>query len=337
MNFKKLVLTSIFALSICTLVACRSNQTKTDSDNSSQIASVSKQETKDTGQKLFQPVLDRYKTYETVLTSRNKNRLSETLKQKDIPQEEIRLIDNLGNSGTNIHFKSTFLDLDKDGQDELLISQNNKISAIYHNKNNHPELFSIAYIAPVGGTRLALTIYENGKVVSAGWQASNPEVSLSQYKFEKSIPQKEKEDTMQLGGSKTIEDVLAITSKPIDLTSLTWDSINKNSSSDKMNIREIQNGNFSSIAGTWRNSEGNSVTFDANGVTHVNGKPSDGIVFEKFLPKENNLIAFTKTPQGESEKPFFFVPIGDRDRNYSEYIFWSNEHVTDGKDLYFRE
>ena len=68
-----------------------------------------------------------------------------------------------------------------------------------------------------------------------------------------------------------------------------------------MNIQEIQTGNFSSVKGSWRNEQGNSITFDANGLIQVNGKPAGDVVF-------------TKTSEGISETPIVFTPSGQDGR-----------------------
>lgn len=77
-----------------------------------------------------------------------------------------------------------------------------------------------------------------------------------------------------------------------------------------MNIQEIQTGNFSSVKGSWRNEQGNSITFDANGLIQVNGKPAGDVVFDKFVVKGEKLTAVTKTSEGISETPIVFTPSG---------------------------
>lgn len=81
-----------------------------------------------------------------------------------------------------------------------------------------------------------------------------------------------------------------------------------------MNIQEIQTGNFSSVKGSWRNEQGNSITFDANGLIQVNGKPAGDVVFDKFVVKGEKLTAVTKTSEGISETPIVFTPSGQDGR-----------------------
>ena len=290
-------------------------------------------------------------------------------------------------------------------------------------------MLHVAYAAPVGGARSSLTVYDNGQVVFAAWQSSNPEVNLTLYKVEASVLNKQKETTIQMNDKKKIEDELGISSTALNLKNLKWESIDKgsttsskesdmNSSSQSediksetsfqvrvqisdleirkepsaksqslgkisqgihtisettsadaegytwgklqsgqgwialdyteriegekktqsessgMNIQEIQTGNFSSVKGSWRNAKGNSITFDANGLTQVNGNPAGDVVFDKFAVQGEKLTAVTKTSEGISETPIVFTPRGQDGR---ESIFWSKNHVSDGTDIYYRE
>ena len=223
---KKWILISLLSLSTLTLVACGSNQMKQVTQQSS---SSSKQELKKNRQESFQTVLDRYKSYQQAINSGDDSRLTEALKQVEATSEEYMLIDNLGHSGTSVDFQYAFVDLDKDGQDELLIGKQDYISAIYYLKNSQPTLLHVAYAASVGGARSSLTAYENGQVVFAAWQSSNPEVNLALYKVEASFPNKQKETTIQMNDKKKIEEELGISSTALNLKNLKWESIDKGS------------------------------------------------------------------------------------------------------------
>ncbi|WP_455238422.1 DUF6287 domain-containing protein, partial [Streptococcus sp.] len=68
-------------------------------------------------------------------------------------------------------------------------------------------------------------------------------------------------------------------------------SASSSKKSSGMNIQEIQNGDFSSIAGTWKNGEGRTMVFNSDGsVSEDNGfTGGDGIV-DRIQP-ENNYIS----------------------------------------------
>ena len=82
---------------------------------------------------------------------------------------------SLRNSG---NLPIPFTDLNKDGVDELLVSNQytgNKqyVSAIYYLKGQKLNCSHTAYTAAVGGYRSSLDAFDNGKIVYATWQSLN--------------------------------------------------------------------------------------------------------------------------------------------------------------------
>ena len=123
-------------------------------------------------------------------------------------------------------FKYALVDLNKDGQDELLIGDEKFVSAIYYLKNQKPSLLHTAYVASAGGFRSGFVIYENGQVSYADWQSTRPEMNLSLYSFDKNGVQKVKEATIQIGGNEKAEQVLDISSEKLDLSNIDWKELN---------------------------------------------------------------------------------------------------------------
>ena len=83
--------------------------------------------------------------------------------------------------GTPVTFQYVFTDLNQDGVDELLVSNQytgNKqyVSAIYYLKGQEAELLHTAYTAAVGGYRSSLDLFDNGQIVYATWQSVNPDL-----------------------------------------------------------------------------------------------------------------------------------------------------------------
>mgnify|MGYP000007713087 CR=1 FL=1 len=69
--------------------------------------------------------------------------------------------------------------------------------------------------------------------------------------------------------------------------------------------------------------KGNSITFDANGLTQVNGNPAGDVVFSiNSLSKEKSSQPLQKASEGISETPIVFTPRGQDGR---ESIFWSKK------------
>ncbi|MFC3921087.1 FG-GAP repeat protein [Streptococcus lactarius] len=145
---------------------------------------------KDTGQKYYQAVLERYAKYDTALKNGDKTGLSEELGKIPAGSEENIYLDALERLGTPVTFQYAFADLNQDGVDELLVSNQyteNKqyVSAIYYLKGQEPELLHTAYTAAVGGYRSSLDVFDNGQIVYATWQSLNPEQELTLYSLRK--------------------------------------------------------------------------------------------------------------------------------------------------------
>lgn len=117
--------------------------------------------------------------------------------------------------------------------------------------------------------------------------------------------------------------------------------------SSGMNLQEIQNGNFSSIAGAWRNGKGVSVTFDDNGISKINGAPTDQVV-DRFNHEFGYLSSsvHSTAPTGASAMSFF--PAGQefpatlKYGNFSvdnskDIIYWGQNVISDQSDLFYKE
>ena len=100
-----------------------------------------------------------------------------------------------------------------------------------------------------------------------------------------------------------------------------------------MNLEEIKNGNFSSVAGVWKNKHGTSIEFNAQGIVKANGSALSGVQFSDFYFKEGNLHGLSRMPGATSETPIIFIPSRE---GGSESIYWSKSDVTNGNDLYYR-
>lgn len=100
-----------------------------------------------------------------------------------------------------------------------------------------------------------------------------------------------------------------------------------------MNLEEIKAGNFSSVAGVWKNKYGTSIEFDAQGIVKVNGSAVNGVQFSGFYFKEGNLHGVSRMPEATNETPILFIPPRE---GGSESIYWSKSDATNGNDLYYR-
>lgn len=424
---KKVMITLLAGASVLSLVACAPKRYERQSKPTTATSSTVKKEKKDTGQKYYQEVLERYAKYDTALKNGDKAGLFEALGKAPAGSEENIYLDALERLGTPVTFQYAFADLNKDGVDELLVSNQyteNKqyVSAIYYLNGQEAKILHTAYTAPVGGYRSSLDIFDNGQIVYATWQSINPEMELTLYSLEKAEAKEEKKATIQIGGKETAEQALGISAKKLDLTKLDWkkfdgsgDSKSTAKAEEKksesfqvqvsvadlrirqepstsapsvgmiakgihtitetveadghtwgklesgqgwialefttrvsgntesapapantktgMNLEEIKAGNFSSVAGVWKNKHGTSIEFDAQGIVKVDGSALNGVQFSDFYFKEGNLHGLSRMPGATNETPILFIPSRE---GGSESIYWSKSDATNGNDLYYR-
>ena len=420
---KKVVISLLAGASVLALVACTPKRYERQSKPKTATSSSVKKEKKDTGQKYYQEVLDRYKAYAAAINAKDQTALQNELKKIEATSEEYAYVFNLQTLGSTNEWQYAFEDLNRDGNDELLIGDGKTIAAVYYLKDNQPTLLHVAYVASAGGYRSSLEVFDNGQIVYATWQSLNPKMELTLYSLGKGGAKEEKKATIQIGGKKTAEQALGISAKKLDLTKLDWKTfdgsgdskstakaeekksesfqvqvsvadlrIRKEPStsapsagmiakgihtitetvdadghtwgklesgqgwialefttrvdgnaesilapaktSTEMNLDEIKAGNFSSVAGVWKNKYGTSIEFDAQGI--VKGQwvvLSMGVQFSGFYFKEGNLHGVSRMPGATNDTPILFIPSRE---GGSESIYWSKSDATNGNDLYYR-
>ena len=424
---KKVMITLLAGASVLSLVACAPKRYERQSKPTTATSSTVKKEKKDTGQKYYQAVLERYSKYDTALKNGDKTGLFEELSKLQSGSEENIYLDALERLGTPVTFQYAFADLNQDGVDELLVSNQyteNKqyVSAIYYLNGQEAKLLHTAYTAAVGGYRSSLDVFDNGQIVYATWQSVNPDQELTLYSLEKGKAKEEKKATIQIGGKETAEQALGISAKKLDLSKLDWKKFDgtggskstakaeeqktgafqvqvsvsdlrirkepstsapsagmiakgihtitetveadghtwgklesgqgwialefttrvrgnaesapaPNNTKTGMNLEEIKAGNFSSVAGVWKNKHGTSIEFDTQGIVKVDGSALNGVQFSDFYFKEGNLHGLSRMPGATNETPILFIPSRE---GGSESIYWSKSDVTNGNDLYYR-
>ena len=219
---KKVMISLLAGASVLALVACTPKRYERQSKPKTATSSAIKKEKKDTGQKHYQEVLDRYKAYATAINAKDQTALQNELKKIEATSEEYAYVFNLQTLGSTNEWKYAFWDLNQDGSDELLIGDGKTIAAVYYLKDKQPTLLHVAYVASAGGYRSSLDLFDNGQIVYATWQSLNPEMELSLYSLEKGEAKEEKKATIQIGGKETAEQALGISAKKLDLSKLDW-------------------------------------------------------------------------------------------------------------------
>ena len=219
---KKVMISLLAGASVLALVACTPKRYERQSKPKTATSSSVKKEKKDTGQKNYQAVLDRYKAYATAINAKDQTALQNELKKIEATSEEYAYVFNLQTLGSTNEWHYAFEDLNRDGNDELLIGDGKTIAAVYYLKDKQPTLLHVAYVASAGGYRSSLDLFDNGQIVYATWQSLNPEMELSLYSLEKGEAKEEKKATIQIGGKETAEQALGISAKKLDLSKLDW-------------------------------------------------------------------------------------------------------------------
>lgn len=303
------------------LTACGNKQAETQTSSSSTEVSSSKEEVKDTGQVHYQPVLDRYQNYQAALSTKDRTRLEAELSKIEKFSDEYLLVYALGDYGSAPALQYAFTDLNKDGQDELLIGNPESVSAIYYLKGKQPEVLHVAYVGTVGGSRSGFAFYDNGQVSYASWQSVATEANIKLYSFTPRGVNLDKEATYPIGGEETSEQILGITAGQTDISQFEWKAFETSSSASSdanqqesekakttgMDINALVNGDFSSIAGTWQRADGTyPLKFDATGL----------IENESILQPPRLKDGYAETTIGEaipnpaSSTAVFFYPAG---------------------------
>lgn len=213
---KKVMISLLTGASVLSLVACAPKRYERQSKPKTATSSAVKKEKKNTGQKYYQEVLERYKAYESAITAKDQTALQNELKKIDATSEEYAYVFNLQTLGSTNEWEYAFDDLNQDGNDELLIGDGKTIAAVYYLKDNQPTLLHVAYVASAGGYRSSLDVFDNGQIVYATWQSINPEMELTLYSLGKGEAKKEKTATIQIGGKETAEQALGISAKKLE-------------------------------------------------------------------------------------------------------------------------
>lgn len=289
---KLLFLFSASILTISLLTACKpqSDNTPTASSEvttSSSSSSTSTSEEKKTDYTLYNTVLKEY---------------AKVLDGSPASHTEVNSKANLKNTYPNEYsgLQYSLYDLDQDGTDELLIAlktysnyydlldirtlKNDEVIRLTNAENN------LDFI----GERVHFNPLENG-YFQLSTRVSTNQIQLKLYKLNQDRTQ------LELVSESDTEEGLGTKPPSLDIRSFSWKSVTSlingetslPSESKGMDISAIQNGDFSSVAGTWRNGTGIEFTFDKNGLVSDKSKISiedakeiDHYLKANILPKD---------------------------------------------------
>lgn len=270
---KKLFLFSISILAISILTACQPQSENTSATSSEAIASSSSSSTSTSEEKKID-----YTLYNTVLKEYAKG-----LDGSPASPTEVNSKANLKNGHPNEYsgLQYSLYDLDENGTDELLVAlktdsnyydlldirtlKNDEVIRLTNAENN------LDFI----GERVHFNPLENG-YFQLSTRVSTNQIQVKLYKLNQDGTR------LELISESDTEEGLGTKPPSLDIRSFSWKSVTSlingetslPSESKGMDISAIQNGDFSSVAGTWRNGTGIEFTFDKNGLVSDHSKVS---------------------------------------------------------------
>ena len=289
---KKFISLTTLCLASLLLTACKLQTENTSSTSSEEIASsnsstASTSEEKKPDYSLYNNVLKEYAKVLDGSSASPKELNSKANLKTTYPKEYTGL-------------QYSLYDLDQDGTDELLIAL--KMDSNYYDlldirtlKNGEViRLTNAENNLDFIGERVHFNPLENG-YFQLSTRVSTNQIQVKLYKLNQDGTQ------LELVSESDTEEGLGTKPPSLDIRSFSWKSvtslINEESSlpSERkgMDISAIQNGDFSSVAGTWKNPTGIEFTFDKNGLVSDHSKISieyakeiDHYLKANILPKD---------------------------------------------------
>lgn len=266
--------------SLVLLSACQQNTgeqkvTEQTQEVSSSSSTASSSEVKASNEEFYASVLDLYRPVV----------VDKTMPDVSGQDNEVALSLNMVYDAVanNQNMTYAFVDINQDKQDELLIGDAEHLYAIYYLKDGkEPSIVKGAGVAGRGGARALLQVYEDGTIYYTSFQAMRPEAQASTYQISDGQLKELQTVDYSLAETRDATGLVGLAdAKQMDLSQANWQSFDavseaaakteastgsSKTAQSKMAITAIQAGDFSSIAGTWKNGKGYVLTFDQNGL-----------------------------------------------------------------------
>ena len=340
---KKKLLSLVLLSSLLPLVACQklpTSQTKIKNSTSttSQVkesqneapSTSSSSSKKEDNEKLYASVLD---IYRPIIVNKSVSSVPSGLATDEAYATNI--IFDAVNAGETIQY--SFADINKDGKDELLIGSPEKVHVIYYLNNTDQPVFAIsAWTSAKGGYLTDMKIYSDGTIYCQQFQRMRPEAKAETYEIKNGAFNQTQSVDFSMADTKDGTSLVGLSGASLfELGQESWkdfsDSNDSQTKSDAkqsgMDINAIQRGDFSSIAGTWKNGRGDTLTFDNNGL--VSDKEKVATEYAKFT--DGYLTAGTgpKSGVGPGGAAMAFLPTGV---SLTSAVTSSNDNVDDQSD-----
>ena len=302
---KKFISLTTLCLASLLLTACKPQTENTSSKSSETTTSSSSSPTSTSEEKKTD-----YTLYNTVLKE-----YAKVLDGSSASPKELNSKANLKNGHPNEYsgLQYSLYDLDQNGTDELLIAlktdsnyydlldirtlKNGEVIRLTNAENN------LDFI----GERVHFNPLENG-YFQLSTRISYNQIQVKLYKLNQDGTQ------LELVSESDTEEGLGTKPPSLDIRSFSWKSVTSfingetslPSESKGMDISAIQNGDFSSVAGTWKNSTGIEFTFDKNGLVNDHSKVS----IEHAKEIDHYLKANFLSKDGGAGAAIAFLPAG---------------------------
>lgn len=169
-----------------------------------------------------------------------------------------------------------YYDIDGNGQDELFSGRywestgTVEFAALYYDNNGVADYLAQSYVASSGGYREAANIYTDGTIITAKWTSTGTEMEDTQYQLraDNSGIDTIKSATVPIGKDVELTDYFDVKNKEtFDFSVLDWQPlVSEQANSDDLDVNQILNGDYTSLAGTWENGRGQTFEFSDEGM-----------------------------------------------------------------------
>ncbi|MCQ9215149.1 DUF6287 domain-containing protein [Streptococcus gallolyticus] len=169
-----------------------------------------------------------------------------------------------------------YYDIDGNGQDELFSgrywesTRTIEFAALCYDNNGVADYLAQSYVASAGGYREAANIYTDGTVITAKWMSTGTQMEDTQYQLRADNRGVDviKNANVPIGRDVELSDYFDIKGKKeFDFSILDWQPLaSEQTSSGDLNIDQILNGDYTSLAGTWKNGRGQTFEFSDEGM-----------------------------------------------------------------------
>ena len=169
-----------------------------------------------------------------------------------------------------------YYDIDGNGQDELFSGHywestgTIEFAALYYDNNGVADYLAQSYVESSGGYREAANIYTDGTIITAKWMSTGTEMEDTQYQLraDNSGIDTIKSATVPIGKDVELTDYFDVKNKEtFDFSVLDWQPlVSEQANSDDLDVNQILNGDYTSLAGTWENGRGQTFEFSDEGM-----------------------------------------------------------------------